>query len=60
VDVVVAEQILRASKNVLTNPILMTNKSKKRLRPIGDAHHNAFNFLGPMQQILIQISLSLK
>lgn len=56
-DVVVVEEIFRASKSVLTNPILTTNKGKKRLRLIGDAHHNAFNFLGLMQQTLIQISV---
>ncbi len=50
VDVV--KKILRASKNVIANPILTTNKDKKRLRPIGGTHRNAFNFLGPMQQNL--------
>jgi hypothetical protein len=45
VDVVAIKEILKASKNVLATPILMTNKGKKRLRPpIGDAHRNAFNF----------------
>jgi hypothetical protein len=56
-DVVAAEEILRVSKSVLANPILTTNKSKKRLRPIGNAHRNAFNFLSPKLQILIRISL---
>jgi hypothetical protein len=44
VDVVATKEILKASKSVLATPILTTNKGKKRLRPIGDAHRNAFNF----------------